>query len=267
MTRATILAAVAALAGAGVASGQTLENRIAAARGTVAFEYETRANVCGDGSSITVSDDSSYGWTTRRSRSGIHMGTRRNRRNREDCVMAPARVLLRRDGGGTVSGLAVTVGGPQDRADTELGDVPAADAAQYLLAIAPRLSGRSGDDALLGAAIADGVVTWPQMLRIARDGGATESVRKSAVFWVSHEAGIAATRGLDSVVTDNDATLSVRSDALFYLSQRPDGEGIPALLRVAETSRSMKLRKDAIWYLAQSRDHRALDLFERLLAR
>jgi hypothetical protein len=58
----------------------------------------------------------------------------------------------------------------------------------------------------------------------------------------------------------------VRQDALFHLAHRPNGEGIPALVRVVETSKSVKLRKDAIFYLSQSRDARALELFERLLA-
>jgi HEAT repeat protein len=117
----------------------------------------------------------------------------------------------------------------------------------------------------MGAEIADGVVVWPRLLEIARANGASESARKAAVFWVSQEASVAATRGLSDIAVDDDATISVRSDALYHLSQRPDGEGIPALLRVAESSRSMKLRKDAIWFLAQSRDGRALALFEKLL--
>jgi HEAT repeat protein len=106
---------------------------------------------------------------------------------------------------------------------------------------------------------------WRDLLRIARDSEASESSRKSALFWVSQEASGAATAGLDSIAADDDATLSVRSDALFFLAQRPNGEGIPALVRVAEKSRSTKLRKDAIFFLAQSGDPRALALFEKLL--
>ncbi|MEO5815977.1 MAG: hypothetical protein ABIT20_11925 [Gemmatimonadaceae bacterium] len=52
------------------ASAQTLERRIANAKGTVAFEYTTRRAVCGNGSSIEISDDTSAGWTTRSRRSG-----------------------------------------------------------------------------------------------------------------------------------------------------------------------------------------------------
>jgi len=255
--------AAAVVAFARIAPAQSLESRVAAARGSVTFEYATRPNVCGDGNSIDVSNDDSPGWNLRPQRSGVHMGSRRGGAD-ERCEIGPARVTLRRDGT-RIEELRVSVGGRPETAETNLGDVPPAEAARYLLAIAPRLPSRSGDAAVLGAAIADGVVIWPRLLQIARDSGASESSRKAALFWVSREASDAAVAGLDAIAVDDGAALPVRSDALFYLAQRPHGEGIPALVRVAETSKSMKLRRDAIWHLAQSRDSRALALFERLL--
>jgi hypothetical protein len=193
----------------------------------------------------------------------VHIGTR-SRDAYERCEQGPAQVLLRRSGTRVVD-LRVWVAGRPESGDTHLGDVSPAEAARYLLALAPRLTGRSAEDAVLGAEIAAGVVVWPRLLQIARDSSASESARKAAVFWVSHEASSAAAAGVDSIAVDDDVTISVRSDALYYLANRPQGEGIPALLRVAESSRSMKLRKDAIYFLAQSRDNRALELFERLL--
>ena len=246
------------------ASAQSLAQRVVSGQGSVAFEYATRPNVCGDGASITVSDDASPGWTLRSTRSGTHVGTRSGGRY-ERCELGPARVLIRRDGGRVVD-LRVTVGGRRDGAETDLGEVSPAEAADYLLDIAPGLSGRSADNAVMGAEIADGVVVWRRLLQIARSDGASESARKASVFWVSQEASIAATAGLDSIAGDDDISLSVRKDALFHLAQRPNGEGIPALVRVAETSKSISLRKDAIFFLAQSRDGRALALFEKLLA-
>ena len=55
-------------------------------------------------------------------------------------------------------------------------------------------------------------------------------------------------------------------NTLQFLGSNGDGEGIPALIKVVETSKSAKLKKDAIFYLSQSRDPRALDLFEKLLS-
>jgi HEAT repeat protein len=159
----------------------------------------------------------------------------------------------------------VTVGVRRERADAELGAVSSAEAARYLLGIARHLEGRAADEAITGAAIAAGASQWRPMLDIARDNGASESARKSSLFWVSQEATAAATAGLSDVAADDDAAASVRSDALFFLAQRK-AEGVPALIRVVNESKSVRLRKDAIWFLSQSRDPRALDLFEKLLS-
>jgi len=255
---------LASLSLASVASAQSLENRVGNAKGTVAFEFNTRRFVCGNGTSIEISDDTSAGWTTRSRRSGIHIG-RTIAGERTICEEGPARVTLSQTGG-KVSDLRVTVGGRQERADTELGAIGAPEAANYLLKIAPALTGRSADHAVMAAAIADSTNLWRRMLEIARDNDASEAARKSSLFWVSQEVSTVATAGLSEVAMDDDATTSVRNDALFFLAQRPKGEGIPALIRVVRESKSSKLRKDAIWFLSQSRDPRALELFEKLLA-
>lgn len=259
-----VLAATALLAVTpAIVHPQTLDARVAAASGSVAFEYDTRANVCGNGTSIDVSDDSSAGWNLRRNRSGIHMG--RGRTDDSPCEAGPARAVLQH-AGATVTDLVVTVGGRRTAAETEIGTVAATDAARYLLAIAPRLAGRSGDQAVMGAAIADAPSPWRRMLEIARDAGASEASRKASLFWVSQEASTLATAGLTDVAMDDAGTRGVRSDALFYLAQRRNGEGIPSLIRVVRESKSAQLRKDAIFHLAQSGDPRALDLFESMLA-
>ena len=243
---------------------QSLESRVAAARGSVAFEFDTKRNVCGNGSSINISDDTTAGWTTRGRQSGIHMG-RTMAGDTPICEEGPAHVVLVHSGG-TVTGVDVTVGGREARADTDLGAIPPAESVRYLLAIAPQLSGRAADHAVMGAAIANTPSPWRRMLEIARSADASESSRKSSLFWVSQEASAVATAGLTDVAMDDANGASVRSDALFYLAQRRNGEGIPSLIRVVRESKSAKLRKDAIFFLSQSRDPRALDLFEQLLA-
>ncbi|MEO6525728.1 MAG: hypothetical protein ABIP93_03820, partial [Gemmatimonadaceae bacterium] len=262
-THSIIAAALLSLAPA-LVHAQSLDARVAAAQGSVGFEFETRANVCGNGTSINVSDDTSAGWTMRPYRSGVHMG-RRSGDGSFACEMGPARVVLQHSGA-AVNVVSVTVGGRAVRADNELGAIPPAEAAHYLLAVAPRLSGRSGDDAVMGAAIADIPSPWRRMLEIARSRDASESSRNSSLFWVSQEASAVATAGLADVAMDDANESSVRSSALFFLAQRTNGEGIPSLVRVVRESKSAKLRKDAIFHLAQSRDPRALALFEQLLA-
>lgn len=259
-----LLLTVLMCAMAPAASAQDLESRVANAKGTVAFEFTTRRAVCGNGSSIEISDDTTAGWTTRTRRSGIHIG-RTTAGERRVCEEGPARVTLS-NSGGKVTDLRVAVGGREERADIELGAVGAPEAARYLLKIAPALNGRSADNAVMGAAIADSANLWRRMLEIARDNDASDASRKSSLFWVSQEASSVATAGLSAVAMDEDADSPVRNDALFFLSQRPNGEGVPALIRVVRESRSSKLRKDAIWFLSQSRDPRAIELFEKLLA-
>jgi HEAT repeat protein len=58
-----------------------------------------------------------------------------------------------------------------------------------------------------------------------------------------------------------------RSQAVFALSQRPQAEGIPALIQVARTHRDVQIRKQALFWLGQSKDPRALALFEEILTR
>jgi hypothetical protein len=254
----------AALIAVQAASAQSLEQRIASARGTVGFEFNTKAGVCGNGSSISISDDGSTGYTMSSRRSGMQIG-RTYAGDNSICEAAPARVVLSHSGS-DVSEVTTTVGGRVARADTEFGAVSTTEVVAYLLSIAPRLSGHAADNALLGAAIADGQSPWKRMLEIARSNAASEASRKSSLFWVSQEAGNIATAGIRDVAMDDDANAKVRSDALFFLAQRKDGEGVPSLIRVVQESKSAKLRKDAIWFLSQSKDPRALDLFEKLLA-
>ena len=58
-----------------------------------------------------------------------------------------------------------------------------------------------------------------------------------------------------------------RDQAVFALSQRPNKEGVPALIRIVRTNRDPEIRKKALFWLAQSQDPRALDLIEELLTK
>ena len=242
---------------------QSLEERVAAAPGRVAFEFDTRDNVCGDGNGIHISDDASPGWNLLRQRRGVTIRHRGD--DASPCEIAPARAVVEHEGR-RVTSVRVSVGGSPARADRELGSVTAEEAARFLLTAAPRLDGRSADDALVGANIADVSRVWPRLLEIARDDAASETARKSALFWLSQEAAEAAVAGLADVAEDDDAAASVRVDAVFHLAQRKDGSGIEPLIRIVRKSKSARIRKDALWHLGRSRDPRALALFAELLA-
>jgi len=116
--------------------------------------------------------------------------------------------------------------------------------------------------ALLGTALP---TVWPELLRIARDPAIPLDTRRQAVFWVGQAAGEAAGHGLDSVVVDNRGDLEIRKQAVFALSQRPDQQSVPALIRIARANPPAELRKTALFWLGQSEDPRALQLFEEIL--
>lgn len=231
------------------AGGQTLAQRAEALRdGTLRLSFAARSGVCGNGGhSITiVSHDEDNEWES-------------------DCRPGPVRVSLRVRGG-RVADAHTYVGGrwrPPGAKTTDLGLVPAGQAAADLLALVEQHRA-DAEELVTAATLADSAVVWPVLLRIARRTELPLETRRQAVFWLSQAAGDAATRGLDSLVTDG-GELEVRKQAVFALSQRPAQEGVPALIRIARSNPHAELRKTALFWLGQSEDPRAIALFEEIL--
>ncbi|HEX6616571.1 MAG TPA: HEAT repeat domain-containing protein [Gemmatimonadales bacterium] len=231
-------------------SAQALADRVAAlADGTIRVSIAARAGVCGSpgGRSITIEDDGRGEWDP-------------------DCGTGPVRVSLRVHDG-RISSAHTYVGGrwrPAPTGTTDLGTLAAARTAAELLALAETGSAEGGD-LIMAATLADSATVWPTLLRIARRRDLPAETRRQAVFWLSQSAGAAVVRGLDSLAADGGTDLEVRKQAVFALSQRPADEGVPALIRVARTSRHPELRKAALFWLGQSEDPRAIALFEEIL--
>jgi hypothetical protein len=242
---------VAAVAVAVPLPGQELAERVARAPdGTVRLSFAARPGVCGHGRNIDVRRESA--------RDGWESG----------CERGPVRVALDLQGG-RVRAVRAYVGGRWRASEgrfTDLGQVRAAEAADYLLDLAA--SGRSlKGDPILPAVLADSVVVWRRLLAIARDDAVSRDIRKQAVFWVSQEAGEAATRGLAELAENEREDQEIRLHAVFALSQLRDGDGVPALIELARTNRDPAVRQRAIFWLGQSEDPRAIALFEELLTR
>lgn len=245
-----VLAAAGTLAVAGAGQAQSLEQRVMAKKNaTVRLTYGTRPGVCGNGeNNISIRGNDQSDWTS-------------------DCEHGPAHVtIVVQDG--EVTGIKTRVGGRWvARNDVvDLGAVPARDAAQLFVSLARRNSS-AAENAVFPAIIADSAEVWPGLLALARDTRARTDARKAAVFWVGQAAAGAATKGLGEVVGDAAVDREVRESAIFALSQRPDREGVPALIAVARTSDDPKLRKSAIFWLGQTEDPRALAYFEEVLSR
>jgi hypothetical protein len=212
------------------------------------FSFAARPGVCGNGDNITVLDnDDNKEWVS-------------------DCERGPVRVSLRIRSGRVIQA-STHVGGhwrSPAPGTTDLGTLPAKDAAEALLVLAEH----AGDDAenlIVAATLADSANVWPVLIRLARNPGLPTETRRQAVFWLGQAAGAAATRGLDSIASDPSGDLEVRKHAIFALSQRPADEGVPALINIARTNRHAELRKTALFWLGQTEDPRAIALFEEIL--
>jgi len=247
--RSLLLLALGVTAPAADLVGQSLAARIdRVPEGTVRFDYPARPGVCGDGHrNINFRQHESEEWT-------------------QGCDDGPVRIALDRAGGKTVSLRAYVGGRWRGSAAADFGTVPATEAAGWLLALAERNEPAS-EKAVFPATLADGVESWPSLLKIARNDRVTPKTRRTATFWLGQAAGEAATRGLAAIVADDRADREVQESAIFALSQRPRGEGVPALIRVARNNRDPQLRKTALFWLGQSEDPAALALFEELLTR
>jgi HEAT repeat protein len=169
---------------------------------------------------------------------------------------------------GQIRKVKTTVGPewPAARTGTaDLGLVPAVDAAKALVALAEE--GTSAADAIFPATLADSAEIWPDLLVLARRKDAPEESRKQAIFWLGQAAGDRATAGLTELADAADDDKEIRESAVFALSQLSDGGGVPALIKLARSSKHGDVRRNALFWLGQSEDPRALDLFEELLTR
>lgn len=226
---------------------QSLTARLASVPdGTVRFSFAARPGVCGNGGNINYRQEDDW---------------------ESDCDDGPVRVALGVRAG-TVTSVRSYVGGRwrTGASGADWGTVGARAAAEFLLTIARAASADFGEKAILPAVLADSVEVWPDLLALARDRSVRLAVRKRAVFWLGQAAGDRVTGSLDSLIQD-PGEREIQEQAVFALSQRPAGEGVPALVRIARSHGDPAVRKKALFWLGQSDDPRAIALFEELLLR
>ena len=259
MTRA-LLATLLLAAALSDASAQTLAARIAAAGdGPVLFHFAPRPGVCGDGRG-TIRIGRSM-WMGNGFAGGI---------DARECEPGPVTVRATLSGG-AVDRIESWVGRVREREGRVLGEVPAAEAARWLLGVAARSRGSVPEKAITPAMLADAPPDWRALLAIARGDDRGRSARTGAAFWLSRLAA-AATLGHpgDIAAADREENETDEQDlkghAVFVLSQRPRHEGIPALIHVAQTNPDAGVRAKAMFWLGQTGDSRVLDLFERILS-
>jgi len=256
MNGRTWLALLLLAAAPEAAAGQGLAQRVGATEdGAVRLSFAVREGVeiCSRG--IRRGDhriqwrDDDGGWT------------------QDVCSSGPAEVELRLVAGKVRSVRVLTESRPGTSGARSLGEVPASDAVAYFLGLpgSGLVTERGARDALFPAVIADVPDVWRGLLSLARDQGLGGDVRKGALFWLGQEAAEAATAGLADIAFAVDEEQGVRDAAVFALSQRPDDEGVPVLMELAQSAPQAKTRKTAFFWLAQSGDPRVVPFFERVL--
>ncbi len=230
-----------------VLAAQSLGQRVAAlGDGTIRLSFAARAGVCGNGANNITIVDHDDEWEG-------------------NCERGPVRVSMHVRGGAVSEAHAYVGGRWRQQSGTDLGTLPAAAAASDLLALAERSSDDGGEALITAATLADSTTIWPRLLDLARKTSVPMDTRRHAIFWLGQAAGAAAARGLDSIAADGRGDLELREQAVFALSQRPEEEGVPALIRIARSNPYAEVRKSALFWLGQSEDPRALALFEELL--
>jgi len=257
---AMALALLATACAAERAGAQSIAQRVrAAGTGTVELRYAARPGVCGDGRRFfSMGGNTYYGqWSS-------------GDRPMTNCQPGPARVRLRVEGG-SVTSVRVAVGPAVSHAEpaSDLGAVPAAEAASFFLSLADTSGGRGSHDAIVAAVLADSVSVWQRLLAIAENTDrASGATRRNALFWVSrfatakvmgHGEDIAEIEGRDD---DRDDT---RRDAVFALSQMRGKQGLDPLIQIARTHRDPQVRGHAIFWIGQSGDPRAVGVLREIL--
>lgn len=248
--------------------GAQIAARVAAAPdGEVRMTYAARPTACGDGRDVVAigkalnvySSMESYGrW------SGV------------TCLPGAARVALTvRDH--EVVGIRTRVGGSWkggDGAVTDLGRVPAREAAAYFIALTPRLTG-SRRNPLLAAAVADSTDIAPEMLRLARDGSLPRETRRRAVHWIGALGDASMVRPLTELARsaaeqrrnpdDPGPGDGLQGAAVGALSMLENGVGMDALLDLARRG-DPTVRKSAVFWLGQGDDPRGRALVRTVAA-
>lgn len=249
---ATTLALIASAAG--TVGAQTVERRVAGAPdGNVTFSFASRADVCGDGRNYIRADD-------------MWMGSFNDSVRAHECQRGPIRVLLTRDGRDIIR--ISTFAGPvaEEPGATNLGTVPAADAAAWLLGIATRVDGRPGREAIMPAALADSALVTRELLAIARNVDRSRELRRSALSWVVRRrgergelSGEEVSRTLVAIARDENEVRTVRDQALSSLARLESASSLDALVSMTTGTTEAWLARRAVEVMASSGDPRAHD--------
>jgi HEAT repeat protein len=246
-------------------NAQSLAARIQTTPATrVQFEFAGRPGVCGDGQTFLSTGASSYYGQV-----NVINGV-----STQPCAAGPVRVVIDR-ADGVVTNIE-TVAGPLHPAAgaTDLGTVSGREASDYLVSLATGTDGRASRQAILPAAIADGVDISPALTSVVRDQNRPLDTRRAALSWLARDDG--ASSGARSVQTsdlllhiarDNNETQALRRHALSMLGRAGHGAGIPPLIQMVNEDPTSWAGVESLRALAQSGDPRAREFLRKEIRR
>ncbi len=262
----SILGVAVAMASAAIpataANAQTIARAVSQIRdGKVRVSFAARPDVCGWGNGISRGGNDRMQWNKHSYSPDVAYD--------EECSHTPVRVVLGIENG-KVRRVRTYVGGRwrnEDNTVVDAGTVSVREATDYLLNLAATDEGSAGRDAILPVTLADTVVVWPRLLRIARDDSRPRQVKQQALFWIGQAAADKVSPPETRYNKHGTDDEEIRKSAVFALSQRRREEAVPALIQVARENRDPEVRKSALFWLGQTADPRAITLFEEILGR
>jgi HEAT repeat protein len=235
--------------------------------GHVQFRFAARPGVCGNGRTYIQQRDGGNINIT-----GSYSTTIDGVRSESNCEPGPVRVVVDRAERQVIAVQTFVGPAPETPGVTDLGMVPAQQAADYLLGLAAKAEGRVGRDAIWAAMLADSAQTVEPLIAIARNQALPRETRSRALSYAGRgdRTPAISARAVDAllaVARDEADNLEVRRQAVRTLGALPHGAGIPRLIELAGQQGSAWLAKEGMSALASSGDPRAREYLRAAVKR
>ena len=246
---------------------QSIAQRVQSVRdGKVRMTYASRPDLCGWGYGIGNTNDNIWN----RGRGSFNSSDRSDDVTfDDDCVRGPVRlVITKRDG--DIDRIRAYIGGRwRDTPNTtDLGQVSARDAVDYLFDVANSGRGRGAHEAVFPTTLADSVNVTQRLYDLARNDTRDESTREQAIFWLGQQGNDDRAVDLLETILRSSRSENIRDKAIFALSQHRSGKGFAILREYAEDRNAPEdLRGKAIFWLGQRKGEERFNYLRGLYTR
>jgi len=228
----------------------------------IVFTYQTVAGVSGNGSSIRIKMAGNN--------VTAHFGNVRMAGDLDDedyMEEGPAEVVLKLQNN-EVRSLSVYVGGQparRNRSTLNLGEIPSAVAARYLIGLAWSDIPHERHELILAAVIARDGDLIEEMLDLVNDKSVDMEIRNDSLFWLAHFAGDKVIGSMKDIIYDTDEVAELRETAIYTLSRMDIDRALPLLMDLAQNRDDPQLQQAAFFGLARIDDPTVIKLFEQIL--